>query len=597
MLRFGRSALTPMVLLAIAVIVLFTKTLDYGFLYYDDVEYIQADPVVSKGLSIKGLKYAFSQISEPYFMPATRLSYMLDVSLFGNQEAFGFRLTNLLLHLAVSIGVYFLFLSITGKSIESIIISLLFAVHPQHVEAVVWVAGRKELVAGLFGILSLLAYTRYVRVRRRRWYFVSLLGFGASLFGKPIWVVLPLLMLLWDVLLDDRIKRTGIPALVLEKAPFFFIAVAYSIIFVLSTRVGHSSAYLPDLDWSNRPLYLWTALMTYFENTLTPTSLSALYTFQNEFDYPKLAGYSFLFLTLFAIGYHHRKSHKGILFALTWFLVALAAPLKISIFPQGENILMADRYAYLSHIGFIGGMVLFAAHWVRTGLIQKHLPVLVVTLFGIYLSAVSYTVTNQWRSPEVLWKHALKEAEGQGRSYIHGLLGSYYQRMGRREEALASYMNAHTIYPGEFVYPYLIAGIYDQDGSQQELAEQWVAKVLEEYDLPVEFLVTIGLRDYERRNTQRAESILGEALEKMKRSELGMDASQVYLFLGLSQLQNGNYEAAFENLGVIRIAPDLRGEFCTAMSSMLKGIDEKIVNRHQAQIDSQCEGLASSLRG
>ena len=50
--------------------------------------------------------------------------------------------------------------------LKSFFVAILFAVHPQHVEAVVWIAERKEVLAAFFGLLSLLFYVKYVKTHR-----------------------------------------------------------------------------------------------------------------------------------------------------------------------------------------------------------------------------------------------------------------------------------------------------------------------------------------------------------------------------------------------------------------------------------------------
>ena len=101
------------------------------------------------------------------------LSHMLDCQLFG-LRAWGHHLTNVLLHAATAIGLFFVLRRMTGELWPSALVATLFAVHPQHVESVGWIAERRDVLSGFFFVLTLAAYLGYVhggqadRGRRRR---------------------------------------------------------------------------------------------------------------------------------------------------------------------------------------------------------------------------------------------------------------------------------------------------------------------------------------------------------------------------------------------------------------------------------------------
>ena len=122
---------------------------------------------------------------------------MLDCQLYG-LRAGGHHFTNVLLH---TISVVLLFLALrqmTGALWRSAFVATLFAIHPLHVESVAWVAERKDVLSGVFFMLTLLAYVHHVRAPSIRRYLTVALLFTAGLMSKPMLVTLPFVLLLLD---------------------------------------------------------------------------------------------------------------------------------------------------------------------------------------------------------------------------------------------------------------------------------------------------------------------------------------------------------------------------------------------------------------
>ena len=91
----------------------------------------------------------------------TGLSHLLDCQLFGLQAG-GHHLTNVLLHAATAVLLFLVLRRMTGGLWPSALVAALFAVHPLHVESVAWIAERKDVLSGLFFVLTLGAYVGYV---------------------------------------------------------------------------------------------------------------------------------------------------------------------------------------------------------------------------------------------------------------------------------------------------------------------------------------------------------------------------------------------------------------------------------------------------
>ena len=185
-------------LLALATVIVFLPSLDNGFVDYDDNDYITANPHVQTGLTLDGLKWAFTTFHASNWHPLTWVSHMLDYQIFGLRP-WGHHLTSLLIH-AVSASLLFLLLwRTTAAPGASAFAAALFALHPLRVESVAWAAERKDVLSVFFWLLTMGAYIRYVQRPSSRRYATVLLSYALGLMAKPMLVTLPFVLMLIDV--------------------------------------------------------------------------------------------------------------------------------------------------------------------------------------------------------------------------------------------------------------------------------------------------------------------------------------------------------------------------------------------------------------
>ena len=184
--------------LVVAVLLVFSRTLSQGFLNFDDIIYVYDEPHVSGGFSWSGIAWAFTNGPVGEWYPLSMLSHMLDCQLYGLNPA-GHHLTNLLLHAASAVTLFLVLWRMTGALWPSALVAALFALHPLRVESVAWVAERRDVLSGLFFMLTLGAYGEYVRHPRSLGRYLAVVGlFALGLMAKPMLVTLPPLLLLLD---------------------------------------------------------------------------------------------------------------------------------------------------------------------------------------------------------------------------------------------------------------------------------------------------------------------------------------------------------------------------------------------------------------
>jgi hypothetical protein len=210
--------------LLVANLGLYRGTLDVGFLSVDDPDYVQNNPYI-ESLSAANLKRIFSAPYAANYAPANVLSYALDVALAGGKSAYAVHLSNVLWHGWVVCMVYLLAFTIRAEIFTAAAAAALFMLHPAHVEVVAWISSRKDLVATGFAALSMTCYLIHRRRLKRGggWYAGSLLCFLVASAGKQSVLLLPAVMLAWDILVE---KRRGW-AMLADKVPFGLVTVFF----------------------------------------------------------------------------------------------------------------------------------------------------------------------------------------------------------------------------------------------------------------------------------------------------------------------------------------------------------------------------------
>ena len=221
----------------------FGQTVRHEFVNFDDVTYVYGNSAVTRGLTTGGIAWAFTHAHAANWHPLTWVSHMADVQCYGLNPS-GHHLTNVLLHIATAILLFLLLRQMTGAVWRSAFVAAIFAIHPLRVESVAWVAERKDVLSGLFFMLTIGAYVRYAS---RSWslarYGLVVLLFALGLMCKPMLVTLPLVLLLLDYwplnrfAADQPGNNFRIPRrLIVEKLPLLLLAAASGVATLLAQK-------------------------------------------------------------------------------------------------------------------------------------------------------------------------------------------------------------------------------------------------------------------------------------------------------------------------------------------------------------------------
>src|SRR5207249_7314421 len=274
----------------------FSQTIRYDFVNFDDDMYVYNAPTIRAGLTLQGIVAAFTSPHARNWHQLTTLSHMLDCRLYG-LNAGGHHATNLVLHTIAALLLFRVLRQMTGASWKSAIVAALFAVHPLHVESVAWVSGRKDVLSAVFFLAMLNAYVHYARAPSIARYVVVAVLLMGGLMSKPMLVSSPLILLLLDYWplrrfeqpfsTNGKIRTPGsghqtraIGHLFLEKIPLLVLSAASCVItFILQKR---ATGAIPPLPFLWRMQNAVATYVIYVWKTFWPTDLAAFYPHPND---------------------------------------------------------------------------------------------------------------------------------------------------------------------------------------------------------------------------------------------------------------------------------------------------------------------------
>jgi tetratricopeptide (TPR) repeat protein len=446
------------IFLLVIVWIAFGQVLRHEFVDYDDHAYVDLNPIVTSGLTPGGIQWAFTHVHASNWHPLTTISHMLDCQLYGLQP-WGHHLTNILLHAAAAILLFLALRELTGGLWPSLFVAAIFAVHPLRVESVAWVSERKDVLSGVFFMLTLWSYARYARSNGPSSfrYITVVVFFAFGLMCKPTLVTLPFVLLLLDFWPLGRTQPSssrarGITAsqcqrrntwswLVIEKVPLFVLSAASCVATLLAQKQALELSLKPPLG--ERVGNALVSYAMYLGQMIWPARLAVLYPYpEGNLKVLQVVLALLLLLIISAAVFLWRKKYPFLVTGWLWYL-GMLVPM-IGIVQVGSQV-RADRYTYLPQIGLYllvawGGMELFH-RWHRSREVLTVAAVLAVAA----LTAGSYFQTSYWRDTETLWKHAIATTSN---NYIaHVNLAHALSQSGRFDEAIAECREALKIKP------------------------------------------------------------------------------------------------------------------------------------------------------
>ncbi|MEX0701153.1 MAG: tetratricopeptide repeat protein [Planctomycetales bacterium] len=581
-----RRVLVIVCLLAAATLAVYAQSLGHGFVNFDDPTYVAENPRVARGPTLDDVRWAFTTTHFANWHPLTWLSYMLDAGLFLPERgtiydaAGGFHATNVALHLANVLLLFFVLRRLTGADWKSAAVAGLFAVHPLHVESVAWVSERKDVLSLFFGLLALGAYARFAMNGGRTWYAAALVAFAASLMSKQMLVTLPFVLILLDWWPLGRIRdwspspprfpatpQRRPPRILAEKVPFLALSLAASVVAVMAQRAGGTLQSIEAHSLRARMLNAVVAYALYLAKAVWPVDLIVYYTHPGESistEQVAIAGAVLAALSGLCLWGWRRMPFLAV--GWLWFLGTLVPVIGL-VQVGGQQ--MADRYMYFPAIGlYLAGVWLAAVVCQRFGELRI-VHVTAAAAAFVVLGTLAWIQTGHWRDSETLYRHALAVDERNGTA--HGNLAVHYFEAARsvrdfsaseaarlQDAALVHAEEAVRLEPADAQFRYHLGRIQLERGSPalaiHQLAE---AARIKPHDKDVQLALGLAYRRLSDAGGTPPADANSRAIEHYRRAlDLDPDFQEARVRLTTALLDENRLDEAEEQLEIaLRSAP------------------------------------------
>lgn len=390
-------------------LVVFFPMLDNGFavLAGDDGWMVYNNPNVY-GFSWNTIANHFTSFYHGQYSPINTLAYAVIYHFFG-LDPFWYHLFCLLLHITNGLLVFAFIrylLKLSDKEVSrqskylniAFITALLFSIHPMQVESVAWIAASKIVFYSLLFLLALLCYLKYTDCGQKRFYWGAFILFILSFGIKEQTVVFPLCL----IAIDYYLKRTLLSSkVIMEKVPFIIMAVGLGIIEIIAQNSVFGDKLANEYYPLSQRLVLASFNLTEYGFKLAvPINLSYWYRFPmapgealplKYYFYPIM-----ILIVLYYLLHFIRSGKRQVIFGSSFFIINIL--LALHIIPMSRGVIMADRYIYLSCIGFffIAAGLILNAFDKPISRNRKFLYRIIISAYLLLISQYTFRYADQW---------------------------------------------------------------------------------------------------------------------------------------------------------------------------------------------------------
>jgi tetratricopeptide (TPR) repeat protein len=573
-------------LLLIGTIAAYGKAADCGFVNFDDDTYVLNNPQVRTGLTPQSLWWAFTATQSANWHPITWMSLQLDAALYGKQAA-GYHLTSVIFHAANTVFLFLVLRLMTQAPVRSALVAALFGLHPLHVESVVWIFERKDVISAFFWILTMGTYARFVEQPRLARYMLVIGVFALGLMSKPMLVTLPCVLLLLDywplgIMRSEKLPNLSPPSplpkgargekssrgakklnnasadrktetppvtwsaskVVWQKLPLFALSAASSILTLTTQRDAMRAT--EEYPLFSRIGNAAVVYVDYIGMTFWPAHLSVFYPYIHDQSLLRQAASALLLvgITLFVLLH---RSRPYLLVGWLWYLGTLVPVIGIvQVGLQG----MADRYTYIPSIGLFIALVWGLAdvcaairvpQWAKLGFAGA---VLLACLL------LTRSQVEHWHNSWTLWQHALRANPD---NYLaHESIGSLYYEQGNYEQANRHFRLALASNPNDAKAWGHLEEVLHKQGRTGEAIQVW-REALQVKPTEAEWHHNLGQDLLQAGQPDEAIEHFREAIR------LKPELAFSHFLLGRELAKRGQKEEASEHLEeAFRLMPELR---------------------------------------
>ena len=440
--RFNYKLIFIVVSILVVTYVAFYPSFKNNFTNWDDPGYVTENPHITHVKSAD-INYMFTHFIMSNYHPLTMLSLAMDydkVQLAPRR----YHVVNVLFHLLNTLLVFLFIYRLSGKRVlVASLVALLFGIHPMHVESVSWVSSRKDVLFAFFFLTGMITYLSYLTKNKLKglYYSFTFVLFVLSALCKPAALTFPVVLLL----LDFYHKRRFNFKYLLDKAPFFIVAIIFGIVSIKAQSEGSAISVWNIMGIQYRFLFASYGFASYIYKFLLPINLSAFYPYPVAFPIVKSLPFMFyvapfIVLGLFVLVWRSLKISRLYAFGFLFFLVNLLLVLQ---FISVGAALMADRYSYLPFIGlaFVAAMELDRLYKSKKPSLQvvKYGSSVVLVVVGIAFTTLTFQRTRIWKNNITLWTDVIDQYPDKAEIAYKNRGNSYARELKIYDKALQDY--------------------------------------------------------------------------------------------------------------------------------------------------------------
>jgi len=493
---------------------------------WDDDIYIEKLPF--KKVSTENVVEMFAGKDKFYngnYHPLTMLSYSVNFQQTGIKP-FSYHLTNLLLHVFTTLLVFwFVYLLIKSTEI-SFIASLFFGINTLHVESVVWLSERKDVLYSFFFVLSLIFYLKYIDTKKFTLYIIAFFLFLLSLFSKGQAVSLSLSLIVIDYFRERKLFSLRI---ILEKIPFFILSLIFGLIAVVAQGGGLGD--IVETKIYQRIIFALYSFSQYLVKLTFPFSLSLINPYP---DVTKILPFNYWFLSIISIFiiiitfFAIRKKFSTLVFGILFYFVNIIFLLQL--IPVGDSI-YSDRYSYIPSIAWCFLIGILYKFLITKFEKLKNLVRIAFFLYAIMFISLTIDRISVWKNSLTLWNDVIaKEPTAL----------TAYDARGSLKNSQNDLLGALKDYEFLIFYNSEFAELY----KKREIPTKNYAKLLSRRPLLEKALGNVGVIKGQQGNLKDAIYHFNVAIQQNPESVLGFSNR------GMANFQLGNYEEAIKDFNM-----------------------------------------------